>query len=94
MNDDLENGAAPAAVVGGIFDVSIVKKAGDLAMPVDGTAAGFDNDAAADDDLVIGEAGGGLVSAVGDLATVEPDGKLEMGELSDELERVVLCGSS
>lgn len=88
------NGAAPAAVVGGRFDVSIAKKAGDLATPVDDTAAGFDNDTAADDDLVIGEAGGGLASAVGDLAMVEPAGKLEMAELADDLEMAVLCGSS
>lgn len=93
---DSVNGAASAAaaVAGGRFDVSIAKTAGDLATPVDNTVAGFDNDAAADDDLVIGVAGGGLASAVGDLAIVEPAGKLEMAELADGLETVVLCGSS
>lgn len=95
MTGDSETGGAlAAAVVGGRFDVSTAKKARDLATPVDGTAAGFDNGAVADDDLGTGEAAGGLASAVGDLATVVPGGKLVMGELSDGLERVVLCGSS
>lgn len=89
------NGAASSAVVGGgRFDVSIARKAGDLARPVDGTVVGFDNDTAADDDLVIGEAGGGLESAGDDLVIVEPAGTLEMAELADDLETVVLCGSS
>lgn len=87
------NGAAPAAVVGCRFDVLTGKKAGDLAMPVDGTVADLDNDAATDGDLVIGEAGGGLVSAVGDLEIVEPD-KLEMAEPADDLGMVVLCDNS
>ncbi len=93
---DSVNGAASAAAVvgGGRFDVSIAKTASDLATPVGGIVAGFDNDAAADDDLVIGEAGGGLASAAGDLAIVEPAGKLEMAEQADCLERMVLCGSS
>ncbi len=87
------NGTALAVAVGCRFDVLIGRKACDLAMPVDGTVAGFDNDAAADDDLVTGEAGGGLASAGGDLVIVEP-GKLEMAEPADDLGMVGLCGSS
>lgn len=63
-------------------------------MPLDGNAADFDNDAAADGDLVIGEDGGGLVRAVGVLVMSEPAGKLEIAELADDLETVVQCGSS
>lgn len=91
---DLVNGAASAAAVGGRIDASTVKKAGGLARPVDSTVAGSDSDAAADDDLVIGEAGGGLARAVGDLATVEPTDTLAMAELADDWETAVLCGSS
>lgn len=88
------NGAA-SALVGGTSDVSIVlKKGGELATLVDGAVAGFENDDAADDDLVTCEAGGGLASVVGDLEIVEPVGKLAMVEPADDLVTVVLCGSS
>lgn len=88
------NGAASAAVAGGRLDESIVKKAGDLVRPVDGSDAGLENDAAAADDSVKGEAGGGLASAVDDLPIVELGCKLAMAELADDLETVVLCDSS
>lgn len=91
MNGDLVNGAA---VVDDRFDASTARKAGDLVMLVDGTAADFDNNAAADDGLVKGETGGGLVNALHDLAKTGPAGKLEMAALADDLETVVLCGSS
>lgn len=78
------NGAAPAAVGGGRFDVLTEKKASDLAMLADGTAAGFDSDAAADDGLVMDEAGGGLASAAGDLVIAEPAGNLEMEGSADD----------
>lgn len=91
MNGDSVNGAA---VVGDRFDVSTARKAGDLVMLVDGTAADFDNNAAADDDLVKGEAGGGLVNALHDSAKSGPAGKLEMAALAGDWETVVLCGSS
>lgn len=83
-----------AAVVGDRFDASTARKAGDLAMLADGTAADFDNNAAADDDLVKGEAGGGLVNALHDLAKAGPAGKLETAVLAGDWETAVLCGSS
>lgn len=60
----------------------------------DGTVAGFENDAAADDGSVISGSGGDLTSAAGDLVIVEPDGKLVMEWPADDLETLVLCGSS
>lgn len=97
MSGDLVNGAASAAAVvdgGGRSDALIAKKAGDLARTADGSVAGLENDAAADDGSVIGEAGGGSARAVGELAMVEPVGKSAMVELADDLEMAVLCGSS
>lgn len=90
---DWGNGAASAAV-GCRSDASIVKKAGDLATPGAGSVAGSEKDAVANGDSVIGEAGCGLASAVGDLAIGEPAGKSAMAEPADDLEMVVLCGSS
>lgn len=66
---DLVNGAV-FAVVGCRVGVLTVKKAGDLARPVDGTVDGHENDAAADDGLVTDEAGGGLARAADDLKSV------------------------
>lgn len=93
VSGDSVNGA-PDVVVDGRFDAWIAKKAGDLAMPLDGNAADFDSDAAADGDLVIGEDGGGLMRALGVLVMSDPAGKLEIARLADDLETVVQCGSS
>lgn len=83
------------------------KRASDWARPVDDT--GFENDAAADDDsltgeaggrwgsdsdLAMGEAGGGLANEIGCLVTVGPAGKLVMADLADDWKMVALCDSS
>lgn len=54
----------------------------------------FDSDAAADDDFVIGEAGGDSMSSISGLVMVEIPGTLEMAELVDDLETMVLCDNS
>jgi len=91
---DWVNGAASAAAVVGRFDELTVKKACDLATTVDGSVDSLEHGAAADDDLVISEAGGGSASAERDLAIVEPAGRLVRAELADDLEMVMQCGSS
>lgn len=91
MHGESVNGAA---VGGDRFDVSTARKAGDLVMLVDGTAADLDKNAAAGDDLVKGEAGGGLANARHDLAKAGPAGKSEMAAPAGDWETVVLCGSS
>lgn len=54
----------------------------------------FDSDAAADDDFVTSEAGGGSMSSISGLVMVEIAGTLEMAELVDDLETMVLCDNS
>lgn len=88
------NAAASAVGVGGTSDASTEKEGGDLVTLVDGAVAGFDNNDAADDDLVTFEAGGGLATVVSDLEIVEPAGKLAMAEPADDLVTVGRCGSS
>lgn len=105
MSGDWGSGAAAAG--GGRFDESNVKRACDWARLMGDT--GCENDAAADDDLLtgeasarwgsdsglaIGEADGGLAKEIDCLGTVGPDGKLVMAGIADDWKMVALCGSS
>lgn len=81
MSGDWVNGDAAAG--GGRADGPKVKTAGGWARPAGGTDAGLGDGAAADDDSVTGEVGGGLASATRYLATVEPTGTLVMAVLCD-----------
>lgn len=53
-----------------------------------------DSEAAAGDDFVISEAGGGSMSSISCLVMVEIAGTLEMAELVDDLETMVQCDNS
>lgn len=88
---DWVNGTAGG---GGTADELKEKQSGDWALLREGTDAGFEHDAAADDDLQTNEAVADLVSADNCLVTEVPADMKMMAQLDGDLKSTELCDSS